>query len=59
MLGSVQDGATTPPAGEPLWAGVTSGLFHSCGVTPEGVGHCWGRTVYGMTAVPEARWFVT
>lgn len=43
--GSEQRSSTTPVevAGGRLWASISAGDFHTCGVTREGAGFCWGQ----------------
>jgi len=36
-----------PPAGALQFAAVTSGYFHSCGLTPAGLAYCWGGNTWG------------
>ncbi|MGH7674097.1 MAG: hypothetical protein ACREMV_02400 [Gemmatimonadales bacterium] len=35
-------------SGALVFAGVSAGLFHTCGVTRSGVAYCWGRNISGQ-----------
>lgn len=36
-----------------LFASITAGFFHSCGVTPAGVAYCWGSNISGQLGSGE------
>lgn len=36
-----------------VWAMLSAGWEHSCGVTSASEGHCWGKSSYGQTTVPS------
>ena len=36
------------------FASVSAGQFHTCGLTPSGEAHCWGRSYYGQLGTGDA-----
>ena len=34
-------------SGEYKWASISAGTDHTCGITEDGAGYCWGRNSYG------------
>ena len=49
---------TTVPSGY-TWSSISAGVFHTCGVTTAGEGHCWGRNENGMATVPSGYTWAT
>jgi alpha-tubulin suppressor-like RCC1 family protein len=44
----------TPVAGSHTWVAVGAGNEHTCGLTADGIVHCWGRNFYHQLGVPGA-----
>lgn len=43
---------TLAPDGDPQWAEITSGWYHSCGLARDGSAWCWGNNANGAAAAP-------
>ncbi len=44
----ISEGAPVAVAGDLRFRSISSGLRHTCGVTSEGTGYCWGAELLGM-----------
>src|SRR4051794_11062764 len=43
-------------SGPTIYSQVSAGDFHSCALTTDGTGVCWGYNKYGETQVPPGRY---